>query len=482
MFNITILSHYLSEKVRLHETVLTSDDLVYIKPVVNFVAGKGWTDGSIGRQQYFSRPPGYSLFFLPFYVLFGLKKGLLFLKFTQLFLFSLSSVCFLKILDKWKANAVFSFIASCIYGVFPIASGFVFYTLTEAITPALLLFSIYFLQKANKNGINTTRNLLKAVLLMAILLLIRPVFLFYLLSLLVIIFRMHQDFISIKKRMQRAFLYGLLAIFPLLCWEIRVVSICKEFPGLYPVYDKEVNTIYRPTHRAIWEFGKCWGISGKEFHEHIGPVWEQVIYPDSIQGDPVGEFIATIPQNVVVELGEKSIRKAFESYQETVAYQRVFYLKKHKLPSDYSLKEQQAVQLFTTLTQQYISNHWMNYYVYVPFIYLKEMSFHSNLNLYVFQHTWRGNFVMETTRFFSLLIHFSSFILLFLSLFLRNISFISRLLSFSTICYVLFLAFYFRELEERYTLPILPIMLLISFDFIIHSKCYVYVKSKFKKG
>ena len=67
--------HYLQianpEKVRLGETILTSDDLVYIKPVKNLIETGVWTDGSVGRQQYFSRPPGYSLVILPFYFLFG---------------------------------------------------------------------------------------------------------------------------------------------------------------------------------------------------------------------------------------------------------------------------------------------------------------------------------------------------------------------------------------------------------------------------
>jgi hypothetical protein len=145
--NIQALVSEIPEKVRLGETVFTSDDVIYIKPAIHFVNGKGWTDGSVGRQQYFSRPPGYSLFIVPFYALFGLKQGLFFLKFAQLLLFSLSSVCMLKLLEKQTSFRRISWFVALLYGVFPIACGFVFYTLTESITPAILIFHLYFLQK-----------------------------------------------------------------------------------------------------------------------------------------------------------------------------------------------------------------------------------------------------------------------------------------------------------------------------------------------
>lgn len=477
--NIQSLMTYAPEKVRLGETVLTSDDVIYIKPAVNFANGKGWTDGSIGRQQYFSRPPGYSLFIVPFYALLGLKNGLFLLKFVQLFLFSLSSVCLLKLVEKLTDSKRFSLIIALIYGVFPIASGFVFYTLTEAITPAFLLFYLYFLQKGWSTS--SKMSILKASIILSFLLLIRPVLGMFLLPLLVLVFYFQGKQVSIKNRLVQVFIYLSISLFPLFCWEIRVVNICKEFPGLYPVYDKEVNSIYRPTHKAIWEFGKCWGISGKDFHEHIGPIWEQVIYPDSVQGNPINRFISIVPSEIVRELGREKMEEAFLAYRHTVEIQKPYLLANTKLPSTIVVNEKKVVRLFSELTNTYKSKHWFKYHVIVPFIYLKEMSLHSNLNLYIFQHPWRGNIGMEVGRILSLLIHFGVFVLLFLSFFVRRLPLFTRLLSLTSLIYVLFLAYYFRELEERYTLPILPVLFLIASDVIFHSQLYFYVKSRFQK-
>ena len=477
--NINSLLVYSPEKVRLGETVLTSDDVIYIKPAVNFVNGKGWTDGSVGRQQYFSRPPGYSLFIVPFYGFLGLKKGLFMLKIVQLLLFSFSSVCLLKLLEKLTTSNRFSFTVSLIYGVFPIASGFVFYTLTEALTPAFLLFYVYFLQKGWSTS--SKKSFVKASLVLSFLLLIRPVLGMFLLPLLVLVFSSLGKQVSMKRRLSHVLIYLSISLLPLLCWEIRVIRICKEFPGLYPVYDKEVNTIYRPTHKAIWEFGKCWGISGKDFHEHIGPIWLQVLYSDSIQGSPIDRFISIVPSEIVHEVGREKIEKAFLAYQHTVHIQKSHFLTNTKLPSTLVVEEQKVIQLFNELTTTYKSKHWFKYHVLVPIHYLKEMSFHSNLNLYVFQHSWRGNLGMEGIRILSLLIHFGVFVLLFLSFFVRRLTLFTRLLSLSTLLYLLFLAYYFRELEERYTLPILPILFLIASEVIIHSKLYLYVKTKFQK-
>lgn len=477
VLNIQSLLSHLPEKVRLGETVLTSDDPIYLKPAMNFVDGLGWTDGSVGRQQYFSRPPGYSLFIAPFYALFGLKKGLFFIKFVQLFLFSLSSVCLLKLLEKLTKHNKCSFFISMLYGVFPLASGFVFYTLTEAITPALMIFYVYYLHRAW--SFEGKLSFVKAAFVLSILLLVRPVFGMFLLPLGVLVFLQKQ--FSIKKRIMQFVFLTSLSLLPLFVWQVRVISICGEFPGLYPVYDKDVNTIYRPTHRAIWEFGKCWGISGKDFHEHIGPIWEQVIYRDSVSGNPIQAFIAIIPKDIVKAVGEDKIWKVFLAYQETVKIQKPYLLAKQKLPATIISQEQKVITLVSQLTQNYRTKHWFKYHVQVPLIYLKEMSFHSNLNLYVYQHRWRGSLLMEGVRGFALLLHVGVFVILFLSFFNRNLSLFSRLLGVSSMIYVLFLAYYFRELEERYTLPILPVLFLITAEFITQTQFYSYVQRKIQK-
>jgi hypothetical protein len=474
--NIHSLEFVSPEKVRLGETILTSDDLVYIKPVKNLIKTGVWTDGSIGRQQYFSRPPGYSLVILPFYFLFGLKTGLFILKLFQLLLFSISTVFMLRLIENMLNDRKLAFLAALLYGVFPIASGFVFYTLTEAITPAILIFYLYYLQKGWRNS--NKIYYLKASLFLALLILIRPVFAMFILPFSLLIFKSGCDTFSLWRRLQKTSIYLSIVILPICIWEIRVISICHEFPGLYPVYDKEVNTIYRPTHRAIWEFGKCWGISGKEFHEHIGPIWEQVVYPDSNIRNPIQEFISVIPKEIVQEVGALKIQRAFLAYQANVKLQKSYLDANKKLPATFRAKEQKVITIFSHFMESYKSKHWFKYHVLVPLMYLKEMSFHSNLNLYVYQHTWRGNIGMEGLRILSLLLHVGVFILLFLSFFIRKLSLFSRLLAISSFVYIVFLAYYFRELEERYTLPILPVLFLVAFESISLNQFYSYVKRK----
>jgi hypothetical protein len=296
----------------------------------------------------------------------------------------------------------------------------------------------------------------------------------------VLILKSGSDSFSLWRRLQKMLLYLSIVILPLCLWEIRVIKICHEFPGLYPVYDKEVNTIYRPTHRTIWEFGKCWGISGKDFHEHIGPIWEQVVYPNSIIGNPIQEFISVIPKEIVQEVGALRIQRAFLAYQANVKLQKSYLDENKILPATFRAKEQKVITIFSHFTESYKSKHWFKYHVLVPLMYLKEMSFHSNLNLYVYQHTWRGNIGMESIRILSLLLHVGVFVLLFLSFFIRKLSLFTHLLAISSFIYILFLAYYFRELEERYTLPMLPVLFLVAFEIILQTQFYSYVKRKFQ--
>ena len=106
-----------------------------------------------------------------------------------------------------------------------------------------------------------------------------------------------------------------------------------------------------------------------------------------------------------------------------------------------------------------------DYYFIAPAKVFKRMALHSNLSLFIFQDTNRGNLFVEGLRYFCFAIHSLCFILLVLRLFiLKQTDWRLVLLLLISLFYVFYLSFFQRGIEERYTLPLLPILLIIMFS------------------
>jgi hypothetical protein len=130
------------------------------------------------------------------------------------------------------------------------------------------------------------------------------------------------------------------------------------------------------------------------------------------------------------------------------------------MPDTIPAIEQQVIKDFHTYTDEINSKHWLWCHVAVPLKLFKSLSFHSDLSLYVFQHTYRGRWWTEGLRILSLILHFFCCIS-FIGIFLFRGDKLAKVV-FGIIIgvYFFYLCYSFRGLEERYTLPILPIMLL----------------------
>ena len=61
--NLSYLKQNIPEKVRQNETVVTSDDISYLRPPQNYLKTNKWKDNSVGKQSYFIRPPGYGILY-----------------------------------------------------------------------------------------------------------------------------------------------------------------------------------------------------------------------------------------------------------------------------------------------------------------------------------------------------------------------------------------------------------------------------------
>jgi len=235
---------------------------------------------------------------------------------------------------------------------------------------------------------------------------------------------------------------------------------------LHSIYYSEGNSIYRPTFKAYWKFSGAWAEEGHITHSYMVPLWSNAIKGDTSY-KYVENAIKTIPPQITNHFGKTRLSKLYKNYQASVLYQKNFYDKKLPMPKENLHLEDVVISELNQLTNEYKHEFWAQYYLFSPLKVFKTMAFHSNLSLYIFQHTYRGNWIMEATRFIFFGLHSLCFIALLLSLFIiKKINWKLSSLLLIMLIYVAYLCFVQRGIEERYTLPIIS-LLLIGLGFCI---------------
>ena len=452
-------------ELRLNETIITADDASYIAPAQNLLTSGELKNNGTDKSAYFLRPPGYS-FWLILHGGVETSGQLQALKITQTLLFALSVYLLFFIAFEVLRSKKLAVIISSIYGVSAIASGFLFYTLTESITPAVVIVFAYFLVQAHKSRVQKTKTIwyFSAALTFALLFITRPVLGVFALPLFIFL---ASDFWSQKKQLLIiASTAGFIAFSPMLIWQIRNTKIAQQYVGLHPVYyNQHSASCFRPTHQAIWEICKGWGEKGDNFHGYFSSFWNA-----GIQGDTSAihrkNFMSHFPKHVLKLLGEKEVDKMLMSYQASILYQKKYYDAHTPMPNQLPKPERKTIEQIELLVDRYKSELWLEYYITSPLKVFKTLAFHSNLSLYVYQKTFRGKPLMEGFRLFSYSLHALIFFLLIFSLFIKSNLNYKSLFSFTLIIYVGYLIFVQRGIEERYTLPVIALVLISAVQIV----------------
>ncbi|MCW3104972.1 MAG: hypothetical protein JWO09_3412 [Bacteroidetes bacterium] len=450
-----------ADVVRSGGTIITNDDASYINPPRNYLESNSWgEDYGASKLGRFIRPPGYGLLYLPFLKVFGVPASITALKFFQYLLFAFSVFWFYSILLLLVKNRKATLICSFIYGCSPFAIGFLSYTLTEGITPALLLYYVYLLFKARAALTARGKNsyYFFAALVFAFLFIVRPVLGVFILLLPAFLLADSRG-LPFARRVLKLTAFTVVALSFMLVWQVRNYNIAGRYVGLHPIYYADGNTIYRAPFKAYWEFAGCWAERGDVGFSYMVPMWDA-----AIKGDTSISYVAfalnQMPAEVVSYFGKQRLSAVFRDYQSAVLYQKPYYDKGLAMPMELSEEEQKVIAGFGKLTSEYKSEFPLQYHVIAPLRVLYLLAFNSNLSLYMFQVTFRGRLWMEALRLLSYLLHVSCFLAVFLHLFFfRRHRLISLVFGWLPFMYLFYLCYFQRGVEERYTLPVLPLLL-----------------------
>ncbi len=448
--------------LRNNQTVITEDDASYLNPYLRLYKNGKKNETAFDKFSSSIRPPGYGLIYYLTLKFSGESNALFVLKIIQCLLFSFSVFCLYELSLFFTKSHWLASLTAIIYGLLPFSIGFLYYTLTEGITPALFIISVYLMVKmtTEKEVRFQLLFLLVAGITFSILLTVRPflvVFLpIFIVGLFINWFRQKGHKIAILN----TFLFLFISLSGIVTWQLKSKVELGKWIGLHPIYQNEIPGVFRKPHASLWELFKGWESNGAHFHETIVPFWEATMTLDTSQNQ-IDKVIAEIPNKVVKSIGKQELIWAFKLYQRAIIVQKP-YFEENKLMPSYLLKEElRAMKNFDRLALKFSSNNLYQYHVQTPILVAKSMIFHSNLSLHQFQHEYRGTLWMEALRLLCFGVHSLAFLLLPFAFFALNDNKI-RLLILGILTYCFYLIYFQRGIEERYTLPLLPFILMIG--------------------
>ena len=475
-FNQLNLNNLPNEGLREGETVRTNDDLSYLRPAIHFYKTGIWKDEIKGDLSYFLRPPGYgAIYYLALVI--NPNRPLLVLKIIQVLLFSISIYCLYFIALSFLAHKKSALIVSIIYGLTPLANNFLFYTLTEGVTPALFIFYLFFLLKA-KNQSQPKNKFLYFTLsafIFSTLFIIRPVLGIFIGLIPLTVFLSYD---LIKHKIIYSIIFIVFGYSFMGFWQYRNYKLTNQYIGLHPIYYADNNSIYRPTLQEFWNFTLGWAEDGSTVHSYMLPFWE-----NTMKGDTTITYINAIidkfPIYVQEYFGKERLTDVLTNYQKSILYQKQFYDRNETMPLTKIEIETTTVSQIQRLVSEFKKEFWFTYYISSPIKVYIKMGFHSNLSLYIFQKTYRGYFLMESLRWFSYLIHSASFIsIFFVLLWYKKINLLQYSIYLFSFIYLFYLCFFQRGIEERYTLPVLSILLIAFFNISFLLREIFFTKNK----
>lgn len=451
LLNNFYLSRSAPELLRENTTVITSDDVSYLAPATNWLSGNGWKTGHPGKIAITVRSPGYGMIYAGLRSFLSEKAALQTLVVLQVFLFAFAVSLIPKIGRYLGMNFKLSLTVAIGVAVLPTFSGFLSYTLTEAITPSLALIFLYALFRFYSEP---KSSLIPAALILGFLILVRPPMMIWIFSVVILGFGLAK-----MGEFKNGVALILVAIIPILTWQVYISIKTGELQGLHPIYQDDTNDLYRPLHNDIWNFHKSWGQSGAKFNASVNGLWGDAMHENSAQAG-VLEIMENISPEVIETIGYNELESSYLQYFEILKSQ-VPYAKSALPIPGITKNELELSTKFIEYRNTYVREYPFQSYVVVPFEVYFSLGAHSNLSPYVFQKSWRGNPFMEMLRYFSFMLHFGVFLLFPFALLYMRKSLLWLSVSIPILVYLTYLCGVQRGVEERYTLPVLIPMLML---------------------
>jgi len=441
-----------------NQTIYSIDNEYYLSPVDNYKHGKGWKRSpGVSDGDYYRRVPGYSLVYLLFYNMFGSQNLWFFLKLFQFLLFTISIPLFFRTCG-YLSKGVGQKIVTIIYAASPLIGGWVCYTITEGITPELMVFYLYFTYKGYQAIEKRKKTLFYsiAMILITYLVLTRP---YTAIAGIIILAATLKDLSLLKRKFLPnfavIFLFGFIGIGS---WAFRNYRLTNDVVLLEQAYHPQSLDRMKPEFRGFLNFAKSWGEDGDQFNNYHQPFYFAALSGD-VGKAPAEKLLSQLPPAVVSDFGSKRLLRIFQLHQQAILLQKPYFDQQKAQPDSYFKEQLQVEKEYDKLTQEYKGKHFFNYWIGSPVKYLQRMIVNSNTaHLFIFQGDL--SIGLKLYKLLLFLVHVFIYAAILFNIFRIRKRFEWIVFVLTPLIFIVFFSLIHREIEQRYMLPVLPIILM----------------------
>lgn len=465
-------------------TVWSVDNSWYLPHIENILNGEGYTLDPREPEMRVRRTPVYPLFYGGLYYLFGEKNCHFFIRYIQITLFAISAVLItLSVYFLSKHNLTWALFTGYLYAVLPFIYSYCYYTLTESLSPFLVVLSIFFFSLYV--GKNKVKFLLLCGVSLGISFLNRPASGVLLAGFLPYLLLGNPFKFSYFKSIKNAFILCLFFMLTLAPWTIRNYLVSGEFIVSEKCYHGAPMS-YGRANSELRRLTSCWTNPANFPTEAFSNLLIQNIEngKEQLNNNLIEVYIGKWPDKAFSGFTRDELRQALYSFNACFI-QKNIYKAEHPFPLRKSILnlpcEDFTFNMLSSLRLKFISNSPINYYMLTPLITIKEVVFCSSLPHLALinpltNHLSKLQFIAKSTAyFFNVLLFFSLFYFLVFSK--QSIKIKLMLLTPITLLIFAFIVVLFRYFESRYLLPTYP-LLYITLGFFL-SEVFSYFQSKY---
>lgn len=443
-------------------TVWSIDNDWYLPYATNMEAGHGFTSDPSEPEMRVRRTPGYPLFYALFYFVFG-NNAHLWIFIIQHLLFALSAVLLAATVWILSHDRVWALGAGLLFAVYPFIFSFAAFTLTESISPACVILTLYLLTRAHRSG-NKTMFLL-AGMIAALTFLVRPTAGVILLGCAgFVLFNAG----SLRSVLQRGFMMGAGVLLLLLPWVIRNYRVSGEWI-IAEKYYHDSPMKYGKAHTEFRFLISAWinpaELSAEEFSNSL---LNSLVEGDSIAvAKTIEQHVMQWPDHAFRGFDRAELKDALHALANSYT-SRIHYLKLNPQASRTSYlnlpEERGAALRFELLRMKFKRADPLGYYFITPLKTLFGVVFNSAVHHVAMLEPGDGerNIFQVAAKAALYVLNIALFLSLFPFMILaKGIRGIRVLCVAPVLVLALFLCFgLFRYVESRYLLPVYPLLIL----------------------
>lgn len=459
-----------SQSLVANTMIYSPDDYWYVNQYKNWREGRGFTIDPAYKNLSVRRTPVYPIIYGFFTYEFGYETGIVLLRHFQVLLFCISSCLIYLIVAGLNQKPKVAFMAALIYAACPFLSSYLPFTITESITPFLVVFSVYCYMKAIKTK-NSFIYFLTGIV-SAICILNRPLCL--VLATAMIVTELLFNYTNRKVflfQAKRSILILIGAVIIFAPWVIRNFKVTNGEIIILEKLERKDIMDYGHSLIELRSMVSCFGNPADYSCELFVQRATDNIASNNADRNQVllEDFVASFPDVAFRVWNRDTLKSAINEYlmcYESL-YKRVGNIGKINVTGEEEfLKCNERLSMkYSQMTDEFKNRAFLNYYVLTPLGHLKDIIFQSNTaNVAWLQPSEEGySWSKKSVKAILYLANASFYILFFVGLFSRLLPQWYRILSgISFLTLFIILTFEYRYFETRYYLIVWPFIIINS--------------------